>query len=147
MANKLDSLTTMTNNAIGNYHERTDEHNMKLLDESYQFSFREKDNLTTRYNTDVFNLISVVYANQYDEEDQTHWRTNENVELVQSFLNDTGHSKLDVDGMYGKETQKAMKNYLNEFSGKHMWEEMKSGIEKIWEPGEDIEDPSFYDWK
>ena len=42
---KQDSLKTMTDAAIDDYHDRVDEHNIKLLDESYQFSMFEKENL------------------------------------------------------------------------------------------------------
>ena len=115
MGSKLDSLTTMTEGAIGDYYDRTDEHNSKLLDESYQFAWREKDNLTTRYNSGMFNLIDHIYSDIYDKDVKDSWRTNDNVELVQKYLNDIGSASLDQDGMYGKETQNAMKDYLYEF--------------------------------
>jgi hypothetical protein len=147
-AHKADSLRTLVDNSIHDYYSRADEHSIKVLDESYQFAWREKENLTTKYNSEMFDFIDRIYVDEYDKGVSEGWRTNDNVELVQKYLNDIGHANIEVDGMYGEDTKKALKNYLYEFSGKHMWESMKSGAEKIWEPGEDVkEDLPFYDWK
>ena len=146
MESKIDSLKMVSDAAKHDYHSRNDEHNIKLLDESYDFGWNEKDNLLTKYNYHMFDLIQRIYSNEYDDGSESSWRTNETVSIAQNFLNEIGYSNIKEDGYFGTDTQNALKDYVYEFSGKHMWEDMKSGAEEIWEP-DNVEDPPFYDWK
>ena len=133
---KQDSLKTMTDAAIDDYHDGVDEHNIKLLDESYQFSMFEKENLLSRFDMGMYDFINKIYGDSYDRELNKSWRTNDSVSLVQNYLNSIGHSNIKEDGFYGEDTKKAFKDYLYEHSATHMWESMKSGVEKMWNPDE-----------
>ena len=85
---------------------------------------RLKGELTDTYNDDVYKLIQKEHFGKP--------QSNESVKFAQKYLKAVGLYNDKVDGLYGKKTMKAYKDYLDIHSGTAVWEELKGKFNDLW---------------
>jgi hypothetical protein len=82
------------------------------------YSFKE------RFNKEDFKKVAKIY----DRLD----RSNQDTKSAQHVLKEYGFD-LELDGLYGKNTKRAVTNFISKYSGDYMWDSMKSKVESAFD--------------
>ena len=106
-------------NPVLDYKARISRFQMLINQEDYRMSKQERRNLLSTYNKDMYDLISKVY-NQPKAS-----KRNDDVLYIQEFLQATHFYHDELDGLYGKKTQAAMKDYMHKNTKDHFWDSIK----------------------
>ena len=95
------------------------EHSRKLLDQEQGPKVASEP---VTYDSTAYDFISKL-RNQ-----PVHLKTNKNTELAQIFLKKVGFYDGPIDGLYGKGTQEAAKNYGYKYVDKHVFRIIKGKV-------------------